>query len=154
MGRKGEPGREEGKKPRPITTGEVRKRLKDAGQYEEELHDPLTPVSAMQRLADSNSPTVRKIKRPNLKAILWVPSDVKDEDVDTGDAYATDPERIRKAVRRAEASLGRPVSVRDVRDQIEIDPHLTPASDSSLHSILSDVSKETYAGRGERVRRA
>jgi hypothetical protein len=142
------------RKPRPITTGQVRELLKAKGQYAKEISNPLTLVSAMQQLAESNNPTIRKIKRPKLKAILWVPPDIKDEDVDTGDAYATDTERIREAVRRAESSLARPVSVRDVQDQIEIHPHLAPAGTCTLHSILSDISKETVAAGGERHQRA
>lgn len=64
------------------------------------------------------------------------------------------PERSAPAVRRAESNLGRPVTVRDVRDEIDMDPSLRPAGSSALHYILSDFSKTQIAGtEGEQADR-
>jgi hypothetical protein len=68
-----------------------------------------------------------------------------------GDAYASDVERVAGAVERACGRLRRPVTVSDVRDEIEMDPALAPAGKLQLRSILSDISKETIdAGVGSR----
>jgi hypothetical protein len=82
---------------------------------------------------------------------MWAPVDMKDGALDLGDAYASDAERVAGAVERSCGRLRRPVTVRDVRDEIEMDPALAPAGKLQLRSILSDISKETIdAGGGSR----
>ncbi|HEX8148360.1 MAG TPA: HEAT repeat domain-containing protein [Pyrinomonadaceae bacterium] len=140
--------KEEGMKPRPISTGEVRARMRTCLDYKENLEDPMSVVNAMQQLAETKRPVVRKIKRSGHRAILWAPTDVIDDGLDLGDAYASDTERICEAVRRAEQALNRPVGLRDVQDQVDLDPTLRSKGSLSIFSILSDAAKEHISEPG------
>lgn len=144
-----------GRKPCPLSTGEIRERLNKTSRYPELLADPLTLVNAMQQLAKSDNATIRKVRRPKMRSVLWAPKNVEDTDLDINDTYASDAERVCEAVRRATCSLGRPVNLNDIQDQVESDPTLQPAVSSGLFSILSDIAKETVdAGDGTRRKRA
>jgi hypothetical protein len=140
----------EDRKPRPLSTGLVRSRLAREKPGLEQLEDPQLLVNAMRQLAGSSRPVVQAIRRPNEKALLWAPVDVDGERLDVGDAYATDSERVETAVIGAEERRGRPVTIQDVRDEIEMDPTLRPAGSQNLHVILWDVAKETVDHGGER----
>lgn len=147
--------KEEGIKPRPISTGEVRARMRTCLRYTETLEDPMSVVNAMQQLARTKRPVVRKIKRSGHRAILWAPTDVMDDGLDLGDAYASDTERICEAVRRAEQAYNRPVGLRDVEDQIKSDPSLQPGGSLNVFSILADAAKEAISEPGgTRLKRA
>lgn len=135
----------EGRKPYPLSTGEIRIRLRTSAQHHEHFSSPMIIVNSMQQLAKSENPTVRKVRRPNHRAVLWAPAGVADSELNAGDAYASNAERMVEAVRRAEDMLGRPVTQRDVRDQIDRDPCLLPDGTSRLFSILSEAAKETIA---------
>lgn len=142
--------------PRPLSTGEVRARLSASSQYAENPADPMVLVNAMQQLAQTKNPLVRKIKRLKQKAVLWAPTGIEDSALDIGDAFASDTERVSEAVRRAENALARPVTMRDVQDQIELDPSLLPTGSSRLVSVLSEAARERLAsgkngGRRSRV---
>jgi hypothetical protein len=146
---------EQGLKPRPLSTGDVRARLRTSLKYAENLADPMVLVNAMQQLAKTKSPVVRKIKRPEQRAILWAPIGVRDDEIDLNDAYVSDVERVCEAVRRAEHALNRPVGLRDVRDQVSLDSSLQPDGSLSIFSILSDAAKETITEPGGvRLKRA
>jgi hypothetical protein len=132
----------ENTKLRPISTGEVRARMRAFMQYAENLADPMILVNAMQQLAKTKNPIVRKTRRPGHRTILWAPIEVPDEELDLRDAYATDNERVCEAVRRAESALNRPVNFREVQDQTDLDPSLQPGGVSSLFSVLADAAKE------------
>lgn len=141
-----------GRKPRPVSTGEVRERLSKISSYPELLADPLTLVNAMQQLAKSDNAKIRKIRRPKMRSVLWVPKEIEDSGFDINDTYASDTERVCEAVRRAAEALGRPVNLNDIQNQLELDPVLQPAGSSGLFSILADVAKETI-DMGDRTRR-
>lgn len=147
-------------RPKPFTTGNVRTRIVTSLFYSrKELHkDPQILVNAVKQLADTHDPLLRKIKRKGEKALLWVPAGVTDADIDLGDNYANDAERIGEAVLRVVQRLRRPANVRDIRDEIERDFSLQPDGSSSIFSILSDVSKKLIdtgpvTGRRERINR-
>ncbi|HVG32072.1 MAG TPA: HEAT repeat domain-containing protein [Pyrinomonadaceae bacterium] len=137
--------KEEGRLPRPVSTGEVRARWSTTPGAHPKSRERQPVVDAMQMLAlnsRAQPPLVRKIRRKGEKAILWVPVDVPSKELDLGHTYATNTERVGTAVRRAFKHLGRPVTVRDVSDEIELDPSLRPVRLQSLFSILTDISKE------------
>jgi hypothetical protein len=137
--------KEEGRLSQPVSTGEVRACWVAQPGAHAKSRERQPVIDAMQILAlksRGQQPLVRKIKRKGEKAILWVPVDIPSKEVDLGHAYASDTERVGTAVRRAVEHLGRPVTVRDITDEIELDPSLRPARSQSLFSILTDVSKE------------
>ncbi|MDT4956119.1 MAG: hypothetical protein QOJ02_4257 [Acidobacteriota bacterium] len=149
---------EEGRLPRPLSTGEVRARWKAMPNAHSKAVEQQPVITAMLMLAQKirrQPPLVRKIRRKGEKAILWAPIDIPTEALDLGHAYATDTERVSTAVRRAVQHLGRPVTVRDVTDEIELDQTLRPARSQALYSILTDISKErTDMVEGARKKRA
>lgn len=134
--------KEKNKKPFPITTGEIRAKIIESGKFPEKLKQPMTVVNSMRQLGLSDSPSVRKIKRPNQKAVLWVPPEIPDNEVDLGDVYAHDTERLEEAVKRAVLRLGRPVELSEIKKETETDISLKPASPSAYHSLLADVTKK------------
>lgn len=138
-----------GRKPYPLSTGEVRERLRSSSRYTENVSDPMVLVNAMQQLARTRNPVLRKIRRPKQRAVLWVPAGVDDAAIDAGDAYASDIERVSEAVRRAEIALGRPATLRDVQDQLDLDPPLRLTGSSRLITVLADAAKERIcSGKG------
>ena len=149
----------ENRLPRPVSTGEVRARWAASPNAHPKARERQPVVNAMGMLANNSRkqrPLVRKIRRKGEKAILWVPVDTPDDLLDVGYAHASDAERIGTAVKRAVEHLGRPVTIRDVTDEVELDPTLRPASSIPVHKLLTDASKERITvGRGKRqVRRS
>jgi hypothetical protein len=102
----------------------------------------ISVINAMIQLSQTDSALIRKINRPGQKASLWAPIGVPDEQLDLSEAYANDSERIGAAVQRAVERLGRPINIRDVKEEIRLDAALHPVGTSNLYEILSDTSKE------------
>jgi hypothetical protein len=148
---------DENRRPRPVSTGEVRAKWITSPNSHPKSRERQPVVNAMAILAKNSRkqpPLVRKIRRKGEKALLWAPVDVPDESLDIGDAHASDAERIGTAVRRAVEQLGRPVTIRDITDEVDLDPSLRPASSISLFKILADTAKERIdAGKGRRKQR-
>jgi len=143
--------------PKPLTTGDVRARVVNSPFHtqREIRKDPQVLVDAVKALSESRYPLLRKIKRRDQKTLLWVPVGVADEDIDFGDFYANDAERMGAAVERAVKRLGRPVTVRDIQDEVEADFSLQPTNSSSLFQALVYASRETfdaYDGKGRQKR--
>lgn len=133
------------KKPSPVTTGEVRAKLLSIGKYSEKLRDPRMLVNAMQQLAKTSNPSLRKIERNEQKTLFWLPADVKDGEVDLSVSYAHDSEKIEEAVKRAGVRFARPVNLPEIKQEVEIDPSLEPDSSSAYHDLLADLSKRKIA---------
>ncbi|MGB7922591.1 MAG: hypothetical protein WCF57_05045 [Pyrinomonadaceae bacterium] len=81
--------------------------------------------------------------------VFWAPIDVPDADLDLGDSYAKDTERVAEALRRAVQRIGRPVNKREVQREIDEDPFLRLVGTSGLASVLTDSSRETVAGENQ-----
>jgi hypothetical protein len=146
-----------GVRPKPLTTGDVRARVINLPFHTEReiKKDPQILVDAVKNLSTSRNPLLRKIKRRGQRMLLWVPVGVKDEDVDFGYFCANDAERMGEAVKRAVERLGRPVTVRDVQDEVESDFALQPVNSSGIFQALAYASRETfdaYDGRGRQKR--
>lgn len=141
----------EGRRPRPIATGEVRARLTLSPNPNPKLDTLCYLPNALSQLADTKDALIRKVERPGKRSVMWAPVGMKNDALDLGDAYASDVERVAGALERACRRLGRPVTVSDVRDEVEMDPSLQPAGKLQLRNILSDISKEKIdAGDGVR----
>lgn len=133
---------DEGRKPRPLSTGTVRDRVAASSRWPMNLDDPRILPNALLQLAQTDEALIRKVERQGQQSLMWSPVELGDEALDLGDAYASDAERIAEAVGRGCRRLKRPVTVSDVRDEIEMDPTLVPAGKLKLRNILSDISKE------------
>jgi hypothetical protein len=141
----------EGRRPRPISSEQIRSRMATSPNPHPNLAALCYLSNALLQLAETNDPLIRKVERPGQRFLMWAPVGMKDGALDLGDAYASDAERVAGAIERACGRLRRPVTVRDVRDEVEMDPALAPAGKLQLRSILSDISKETIdAGDGNR----
>lgn len=144
----------ENRRPRPPSTGDIREAVRASGAFLDRLEDPQLLINGVRQLAARRQPLLRKVRRPGQRNLLWAPVDVADEVLDLGSSFASDTERVVEAVRRAEASFGRPVELAEVKDVIDRDAALSPGGASSIFQILSDISKTTIdAGRGTRARR-
>lgn len=152
-----EEAKAKGQLPKPFTTGDVRVRVADSPFYSrgELKKDPQVLVDAVKHLSESREPLLRKIKRQGQKALLWAPVEVSNEELDFGGAYANDAERMGAAVERAVRRLGRPITVREVKYEIERDFSLQPVGSSSIYQALQYASRETfdaYDGNGRQAR--
>ena len=127
--------------PRPIPSTELRDRMLALPKPHPNLKKRMYLVNALIQLSGSDPAVARKVQRPGQRAVLWVPSDVPDDKIDLGDLFVSDAERVGEAVARAVRHLGRPVTVRDIKAEVKLDPTLHPASTASLASIVCDVSK-------------
>ena len=130
------------KLPLPVATGEVRTKILASGKFKEKLDDPKVLIAAMQQLARTQNPKLKKIKRKGQKAILWIPSFIKQNEVNLGQAFAHNTERMEEAVKRASARLNRPVTVWEIREEIESDSSLEPVSDKRIHILVADLSRK------------
>jgi hypothetical protein len=150
---------EEGRRPRPLPTGAVREYLLTsspyAAQYTDEVSDAQTITNALQALAGRTEAVVRKVRRLDLhRAILWAPADVADDEMDVGDAHASDIERIAEAVRRACHLLNVPAaSRRQIQQVVEQDSTLRPVGTTTVANVLQDAAKETLRAGGAAVAR-
>jgi len=135
-------------RPRPVTTSEVRASLRSKPNPHPNLDDPQMVVSALIQLAETDHPLIWNLKREGERSVRWVPLGIPDEDIDLGDSYASDFERISEAIDRAVKRLGRPVSSSDVQDEVDRDPSLRPAGKSNLVNVISEAAKETIAVKG------
>lgn len=142
--------------PRPISTRDVRARLAVAPLPHANLQDVRLVANAMLQLAASSAPTIRQIKRPGLDTTMWVPAGVADGDINFH-SYASDTERMAEAVRRAELRLNRPVTKKDVGEEVEHDETLKPTGRAGVARLLNETAREEIAdvngGRRTRVHR-
>lgn len=139
---------------RPPNTAAVREEAMALGEYEDKFENPQLLINALRQLAATDHPRIRSIKRPGKKRLLWAPIEVANEDLDLGNAHASDVERITEALKRAERHVGGPVPRSEIQAEIDQDPALRPAGESSVASILSDAAKTTVDdGQGSRVDR-
>lgn len=130
-----------GRLPRPVSSSEVRARMASAPQPHPNLQKQMYLVNALTELSETGSAIVRKVRRPGQRAVLWAPSDVADNQIDVGDLFISDAERIGAAVARAVQRLGRPASVKDIRAEVKRDPTLQPAGTASLACVVSEASR-------------
>lgn len=139
---------------RPISTGEVRARLLASPIQHTRAQRAISVINAMIQLSQTDEAIVRKINRSGQKSSLWVPVEFRDEQLNLEETYANDSERIGAAVQRAVERLGRPVNIRDIKEEIKLDAALQPTGISDLYEILSDTSKELVdMGDGTRRQR-
>lgn len=110
--------------PRPVTTRQVRARLKEMACNDPRFQDKTALVSALWELSKHSNAVIRRIRRRSRKSLFWCPIDMPDERLDLGSAYATDQERIGAAVARAAVRLDRPVTLKEIQQEIESDPAL------------------------------
>lgn len=144
----------EGRRPRPPSTGDLREAVRSSGEFLDRLENSQLLVNGVRQLSDRGNPLLRKVRRPGQRKLLWAPVDVPDADLDLGSSFASDTERVVEAVRRAEASFGRPVELAEVQDIIDRDPALLPAGTTPVYQILSDVAKTNLdQGKGKRAAR-
>jgi hypothetical protein len=127
--------------PRPISTAEIRNHMTALPHQHPNLQKSMYLINALSQLTETNTPVLRKIRRRGKLALLWSPYDVPDDQLDLGDIYVNDAERIGEAVARAVRSLGRPVTVKDIRAEIKLDPTLRPAGTVSLASAIHEAAR-------------
>lgn len=128
--------------PRPVSAAEVRDYMMALPHPHPNLLKQMFLVNALIQLSETDSPVVRKVRRPRQRAVLWAPCDVPDDEIDIGDLFINDTERVGEAVARAVRYLGRPVNVKEVRAEVKLDPTLQPAGTARLSCVISDASKE------------
>ncbi|MCA1633044.1 MAG: hypothetical protein LC802_04810 [Acidobacteria bacterium] len=144
----------EGRRMRPVSTGEVRSRLASLRDPPPNLKKPLLLISALRQLMQTNGAKIRKVDLEGRRMVFWAPTEVPDENLDLGDVYAKDTERVAEALRRSVERLGRPVTAREVQREVEIDQFLRPVGTSSFASTLSDAARASvgWENRARRTR--
>lgn len=126
-----------GRKPRPITTKEVRARLLSMNRNESKLKIGNSVINALWELSKHSQPLIRRISRRRRKTLLWLPAYIRDEELDLENSYASDGERMGEACLRAVARYNRPVVLNELAAEIETDPALQFESRKSLSKVVS-----------------
>lgn len=146
---------EQGRAPRPLTTGDVRGQLRQSTPDHPKLEDPQLMVNALGQLARTEDAEIRTVERPDhFRRRLWAPADVPDGALDLATAYAADSERLEGAVQRAVNRTGQPaVELEAIREEIKRDSALKLEGDVPLYAALGDLTKETVDHGGQRKRR-
>jgi hypothetical protein len=127
--------------PRPVSAFDVRARMMSVPEPHPNLQKRMYLVNALTELSETGSAIVRKIRRPGQRAVLWAPSELSDDQIDVGDLFISDMERTGAAVARSVQRLGRPVSVKDIKAEINFDRTLQPAGLASLACAVSEASR-------------
>lgn len=143
----------ENRKPLPVSTGQVRAEWVKMPNAHPKAFESLPVVNAMIMLSKATldePPKFRKIRRRGERNLLWCPPDFTDEMLDSGANYQSDFERIEVAVKRAVATTGRPVTLADVKDEIDLDPDLHPVGNGKIRQILSDAAREFKMDNSQR----
>lgn len=126
----------------PVTTDEIRVAVAATNRFPEKMRDSWALLNALQGLARTRNPSLKKIRRPNLILLFWIPVEVDESEIETADKYICDTERIGEAVRRACLRLGRPVKLKEVAAEIERDALLKPVFPSRLRIRLSHLTRK------------
>lgn len=145
----------ENRKPLAVSTGEVRAewtKMPDANSKAFESQPVVNAMATLSKGTLCEPPKFRKIKRQGERILLWCPPDFTDEMLDSGANYQSNFERIEVAVKRAVANTGRPVTLADVKDEIDLDPSLHPTGNGKIRRVLSDAAKE-FNGENTRQRK-
>lgn len=145
----------ENRKPFAVSTGEVRAEWRKMPDADPKAFEPQPVVNAMATLmlsTQQESARIRKIKRHGERALLWCPIEYTDEMIDSAVNYLSDAERIEVAVKRAVKNIGGPVTLADVKDEIDLDPSLHPAGKSEIRHVLADTSKPSVQAGGQERR--
>ena len=129
-------------KPFPVSIGEIRARVAESKKFPQKLEDSQVLISTLLQLAKTSSPSLRKIRKPNQKLVFWVSLDVTDNEVNIGDFYLRDADRLEEAVKRATFRYQRPVKFSEAEEEIDFDPYLQPISTVSYSKLLADLAKE------------
>jgi hypothetical protein len=143
----------DGHKLRPVSTGEVRNRLALLPDPPPNLKKPVLLISALQQLVRTSDARLRKIDVKGRRMVFWAPIEVADEDIELGDSYAKDSERVAEALRRAVQRMGRPVNTREVQREMDEDPFLCTVGRSRLACLLMDLAKETVGWENQARRK-
>lgn len=129
----------------PVTTDEIRAAITATNRFPEKMRESWALLNALQGLAATRNPAIKKIRRPNLMLLFWIPVEVEESEIETADKYICDTERIGEAVRRACLRFSRPVKLKEVATEIGRDVSLKPVGPSRLRIRLSDLTKK-HAG--------
>lgn len=140
-----------GKKPRPVTTKEVRARLLSTQGDNPKLKVENSVINALWELSKHSQPLIRRISRRSRKSLLWSPAQIPNEELDLENSYASDDERIGEACLRAVARYNRPVVLDELAAEVEADPVLRLKSKKSLSKVVTgcvDYLDATGASNG------
>lgn len=126
-----------GRKPRPVTTKELRARLVSTHGDEPKLKATNSIINALWELSKHSQPLIRRISRRRRKSLLWLPANVQDEELDLENSYASDGERVGEACLRTVARYNRPVALYELAAEVEADPVLQLKSETSLSKAVT-----------------
>jgi len=142
------------KLPAAVTTAEIRERLEASTFPHPRLKHPKSVTNAMKQLSETAFPLVKRIKTKAAGAVLWIPLDVPEKEISHFGKTGDNSNKLAIAVKRAESKLHRPVSIADIKKEIQADVYLVPDGSQSLGKLLSEISKSKIAGSdGERRER-
>ena len=145
----------ENRKPSAVSTGEVRAAWVKLPNAHPKAFESLPIINAMGMLAagvQHEPPKIRKIRRRGERLLLWCPIGYTDEMLDSGFNYLSDFERIEVAVKRAVKNTARPVTLADVKDEIDLDSLLHPIGKAKIRHVLMDASKDFIGKDGKPYR--
>jgi hypothetical protein len=143
-----------GEKPLPITIAVLREALRTADPPAPDAYRRANLLSVVDILARASTATeetllpapavLRRVTRPPGCSRGWVPVEVPDEAVELRRTYASTTEALREAVWRASHRLARPVTQREIGEEIARDPLLARSrTRQSLAALLSWAARRT-----------
>lgn len=144
----------EERRPRPFSTGQVRRYLGAMEPTKGLVVEPTAVGMLMGRLSIALGGGIRVAKTSESShMLLWAPADVTDDELDLEATYATESEKVVEAARRAAASSGSlTVTQEEVRRETLDDERLALTGRDAAHSLYY-LSKATVAW-GKHIRRA
>ena len=136
-----ETARFENRPPSPITTEEIKNYIynkfpKNILPHKRNLTEALIALSKQ-----SSNIAIRRLKRDSYSKALWVPVEVKDDELEINGAPKGDSEKVYLAVEYAVKRLRRPVKVKDIKNEMNIHAELQITTENSLGVLLNTQAK-------------
>jgi hypothetical protein len=138
-----------------VTTAEIRECLEASTFPHPRLKHPKSVTNAMKQLSETVSPLIKRVKIQATGAVLWIPAEAAESEISLFGRIGDNSNKLRIAVKRAESKLQRPVTVADIKNEIQADVYLVPDGGQSLGKLLTEASRSKIAGpkgaRRERI---
>lgn len=137
-----ESARLEGRLPAPLTTVEIKNYIYE--RYGENIvpHEKNAVANAVLILArPTANQAIRRLRRESYSKCLWVPFEVKDDEIELYGLPKSDSERANLLVRHAVERLRRPVTQSDLGEELKLRPELQLARPQSMNVLLTQQNK-------------
>lgn len=132
------------KLPEPLSTAEIKNYIVEKYGVEILPHEKQAVANSLYALSRHTSvAAIRKVRRESYSKCLWVPVEIRDDEINLNGSPKSDSEKANLLVRYAVERLQRPVTMNDFHDELKIHPELKITKRKSMNGFLLTQQKFT-----------